>query len=168
MEQPPLATSLALPLIQSLGKPAALILGPLRIRLPLSGRVSTTRPSREIRKYSQLLSQLGGTRDAVSRATVGAPRSVSSRADGSPASGGKCFIMITREEAKAARKLLCWSQMLLVIEADVSLPALVGFERGQKLTRRTTVLRVQRAFERAGVIFLDDGPVRAPNSAAAE
>jgi len=104
----------------------------------------------------------------VSRATVGAPRSVSSRADGSPASGGKCFIMITREEAKAARKLLCWSQMLLAIEADVSLSALVGFERGQKLTRRTTVLRVQRAFERGGGIFLDDGPVRAPYSAAAE
>jgi hypothetical protein len=56
----------------------------------------------------------------------------------------------------------------LAIEADVSIPTLVGFERGEKLTRRTMVLRIQRAFERAGVMFLDDGPVRAPYSAAAE
>jgi DNA-binding XRE family transcriptional regulator len=76
--------------------------------------------------------------------------------------------MITREQAKAARKLLGWSQMTLSIEADVSIPTLVGFERGQKLTRKTIVLKIQRTFERAGIIFLDSGPVRAPYQAAAE
>ena len=70
--------------------------------------------------------------------------------------------MITRDELKAARNLLGWSQMTLSIEADVSVPTLVGFERSQKNTRRRTVLRIQRALERAGVMFLDRGPVRMP------
>jgi DNA-binding XRE family transcriptional regulator len=74
--------------------------------------------------------------------------------------------MITREELKAARKLLGWSQLALSIEADLSIPTLVGFERGQKRTRARTVLRIQRTLERAGVIFLDVGPVRARPAAA--
>ena len=74
--------------------------------------------------------------------------------------------MITRDELKAARKLLGWSQMTLSIEADVSVPTLVGFERGQKITRGKTVLKIQTAIERAGVIFLDRGPVRMPIQAA--
>ena len=74
--------------------------------------------------------------------------------------------MITREELKAARKLLGWSQMTLSIEADVSIPTLVGFERGQKSTRARTVLKIQRTLEKAGVFFLDAGPVRMPLAAA--
>jgi DNA-binding XRE family transcriptional regulator len=74
--------------------------------------------------------------------------------------------MITREELKAARNLLGWSQMTLSIEADVSIPTLVGFERGQKSTRARTVLKIQRTLEKAGVFFLDAGPVRMPLAAA--
>jgi len=119
------------------------------------------------RLLMHLLSQLG--RHARCTGTsVRRTRPDPAALTGSLASGGNGFIMITREEAKAARKLLGWSQMILAIEADVSVPTLVGFERGEKLTRRTMVLRIQRALERAGVMFLDDGPVRAPYSAAAE
>jgi predicted transcriptional regulator len=69
-------------------------------------------------------------------------------------------VMITNEQVKAARKLLGWSQMALSIEADVSLPTLVGFEKGRKTTRETTISRIQRAFEEAGVVFREGEPVR--------
>jgi DNA-binding XRE family transcriptional regulator len=74
--------------------------------------------------------------------------------------------MITSEQVKAARKLLGWSQMTLSMEADVSIPTLVGFERGQKVTRGATVSRIQKTFESAGIIFPDGEPVRAPLPAA--
>jgi hypothetical protein len=62
--------------------------------------------------------------------------------------------MITGEQVKAARKLLKWPQMTLSIEADVSLPTLVAFEKGQKLTRETTVAKIQKTLEKAGVEFI--------------
>jgi predicted transcriptional regulator len=68
--------------------------------------------------------------------------------------------MITSEQVKLARKLLGWSQMTLSIEADVSLPTLVSLEKGKKLTRATTVSRIQRTFEKAGVVFRDGEPLR--------
>jgi transcriptional regulator with XRE-family HTH domain len=61
--------------------------------------------------------------------------------------------MITNEQVIAARKLLGWSQMTLSMEAGVSIPSVVGFERGRKLTRDMTVLKMKRALEKAGAIF---------------
>jgi transcriptional regulator with XRE-family HTH domain len=64
--------------------------------------------------------------------------------------------MITNEQVKAARKLLGWSQITLSIEADVSIPTVVGFERGQKRTRDIIVLKMKKALEQAGAIFDDE------------
>jgi transcriptional regulator with XRE-family HTH domain len=68
--------------------------------------------------------------------------------------------MITGEEAKAARKLLGWSQMTLAVEADVALQTLAYFETGKRLTKNTTVARLERTLERAGVVIREGEPIR--------
>ena len=64
--------------------------------------------------------------------------------------------MITREQCRAARGLLGWSQ------ADLAEAALIGtvtvrqFETGAHEPRRLTLHAIRRAFEAAGVEFIDE------------
>jgi transcriptional regulator with XRE-family HTH domain len=66
--------------------------------------------------------------------------------------------MITGEQAKAARKLLGWSQMALALEANVSQGTVANFETGKGQLSVPSVSTIQRALEAAGVEFPDGEP----------
>jgi DNA-binding XRE family transcriptional regulator len=68
--------------------------------------------------------------------------------------------MITREQVKAARQLLRWSQMALALEADLAQTTIGSIEAGKKNPSKATLSIIQHALEKAGVVFLDDDSVR--------
>jgi transcriptional regulator with XRE-family HTH domain len=71
-------------------------------------------------------------------------------------------ITLTRkEQLRAARALLGWSQETLAAQSGVSVPTIKRLEpgSGKLASRLDTVERLQRALEGAGVVFSDgDGP----------
>ena len=64
--------------------------------------------------------------------------------------------MITSAQCRAARGLLGWSQQQLAAEAGVGTVAIHQLENGTSQPRRATLDVVKRAFEAAGVVFIDE------------
>lgn len=67
--------------------------------------------------------------------------------------------MITAHQTRAARALLGWTQETLADRAAVSLTALKRMEsvNGERVFE-STVDRVRRALEAAGIVFINSGP----------
>jgi transcriptional regulator with XRE-family HTH domain len=68
--------------------------------------------------------------------------------------------MITGKQVRAARNLLGWSQMKLAVKAEIALQTIAEVETRKKLTAETTLARIQRALEIAGVEFPEFQPPR--------
>ena len=69
--------------------------------------------------------------------------------------------MITPEQCRAARGLLDWNQAALAAAAGVGIVTVRQLEAGTQTPRRATMEVIRRAFEQAGVKFIDangDGP----------
>jgi predicted transcriptional regulator len=64
--------------------------------------------------------------------------------------------MITSSQCRAARALLDWSQQDLASKAGVGLVTIHQLEAGTSQPRRATLHVIKRAFEQAGVDFLDE------------
>jgi transcriptional regulator with XRE-family HTH domain len=63
--------------------------------------------------------------------------------------------MITSEQCRAARGLLAWSQQELAQRARVGVVTVHQLEAGSSQPRRATLDVIRRAFEAAGVDFID-------------
>jgi transcriptional regulator with XRE-family HTH domain len=63
--------------------------------------------------------------------------------------------MITPEQCRAARGLLDWAQQTLAEKAHVGVVTVRQFESGNIRPHRATLEVIQRAFEAAGVHFLE-------------
>jgi transcriptional regulator with XRE-family HTH domain len=68
--------------------------------------------------------------------------------------------MISGKQIRAARALLGWKQRELAAAASVSEVSIKNAERGVVDSRGSTLNAIQRAFDRAGVMFLDTGDTR--------
>lgn len=64
--------------------------------------------------------------------------------------------MVSAEQCRAARGLLNWSQADLADKAAVGIVTVRHFEAGAHTPRRATVDVIRRAFESAGVQFIDE------------
>lgn len=64
--------------------------------------------------------------------------------------------MITPEQCRAARGLLAWTQYDLADRAGIGIVTVHQFEAGLSQPRRATGEVIKRAFEQAGVAFIDD------------
>jgi transcriptional regulator with XRE-family HTH domain len=68
--------------------------------------------------------------------------------------------MITAGQIRAARALIDWRQIDLAKKSGVSEITLKNIERGYADPRSSTLAKIQQAFEKAGVVFLDPGDTR--------
>jgi predicted transcriptional regulator len=66
-----------------------------------------------------------------------------------------CRLVITPSQCRAARGLLGWNQQDLAAKAGVSQLTVHQLEAGSTRPRRATLDVVRRAFEEAGVDFID-------------
>jgi transcriptional regulator with XRE-family HTH domain len=64
--------------------------------------------------------------------------------------------MITPEQCRAARALLNWSQQDLAAKSGVGIVTVHQLEAGTNRPRRATIDVVRRAFEIAGIEFIDE------------
>jgi transcriptional regulator with XRE-family HTH domain len=64
--------------------------------------------------------------------------------------------MITRAQCRAARALIEWNQQELARKASVGIVTVHQFESGVSQPRRATLDVIRRAFESAGVEFIDE------------
>jgi transcriptional regulator with XRE-family HTH domain len=64
--------------------------------------------------------------------------------------------MLTSAQCRAARALLGWSQQDLANQAGVGTVAIHQLETGASQPRRATLDVIRRAFERAGVEFINE------------
>jgi transcriptional regulator with XRE-family HTH domain len=64
--------------------------------------------------------------------------------------------MITSAQCRAARALLEWNQQELAGRAHVGIVTVHQFESGVSQPRRATLDVIRRAFEAAGVEFIDE------------
>jgi transcriptional regulator with XRE-family HTH domain len=64
--------------------------------------------------------------------------------------------MISPPQCRAARGLLDWSQQELADQAGVGIVTVRQVEAGIHQPRRATLEVIRRAFERAGVEFIDE------------
>jgi predicted transcriptional regulator len=64
--------------------------------------------------------------------------------------------MITPGQCRAARGLLAWNQQYLAREAGVGIVTVHQFEAGTSRPRRATLDVIKRAFERGGIVFIDE------------
>ena len=64
--------------------------------------------------------------------------------------------MITSAQCRAARGLLAWSQQELAEAAGVGVVTIHQLEAGTSDPRRATLEVIRRAFENAGVEFIDE------------
>jgi transcriptional regulator with XRE-family HTH domain len=64
--------------------------------------------------------------------------------------------MITPAQCKAARGLIGWSQQDLAKQAGVGIVTVHQLESGLSQPRRATLDVIKRAFEAAGVEFIDE------------
>ena len=65
--------------------------------------------------------------------------------------------MLTKEQVKAGRAILDWSQGELAQKADVSIEAVKSFERDESRSRPSTVESIREALEEGGIDFIRDG-----------
>jgi transcriptional regulator with XRE-family HTH domain len=63
--------------------------------------------------------------------------------------------MVTGPMVRAARALLNWTQEDLARRASVTPQTVRLFESGGSRPYRTTLAEIQRAFENAGIVFLE-------------
>jgi predicted transcriptional regulator len=63
--------------------------------------------------------------------------------------------MLTPRQLRAARALLGWSRETLSAASKVPAVTISEFETGKTDPRLTTVNKLRRALERAGVVFID-------------
>jgi transcriptional regulator with XRE-family HTH domain len=68
--------------------------------------------------------------------------------------------MITAGQIRAARALIGWKQTDLAKASRVSEISIKNIERGVTDPRYKTLEAIQKAFERAGVVFLEPGDIR--------
>jgi predicted transcriptional regulator len=68
--------------------------------------------------------------------------------------------VITPAQVRAARALIGWTQVDLAQASGVSEITIKNLERGATDPRISTMNSIERAFDRAGIIFLDAGDVR--------
>jgi DNA-binding XRE family transcriptional regulator len=73
---------------------------------------------------------------------------------------GRGFLLITSAQIRAARALLGWRQADLAEASGISEVAIKNIERGQADPKATTLTAIQKAFQKAGVIFLDPQDIR--------
>jgi transcriptional regulator with XRE-family HTH domain len=64
--------------------------------------------------------------------------------------------MLTAAQCRAARALLDWSQLELAKQAGIGIVTVRQLEAGTHGPRRATLDVVRRAFETAGVEFIDE------------
>ena len=64
--------------------------------------------------------------------------------------------MINPAQCRAARGLLAWSQQDLAGEAGIGVVTVHQLEAGTSAPRRATLEVIKRAFENAGVEFIDE------------
>ncbi len=64
--------------------------------------------------------------------------------------------MVTAGQCRAARGLLAWNQQELAQRARVGIVTVHQFEAGLSQPRRATLDVIRRAFEAAGVAFIDE------------
>jgi predicted transcriptional regulator len=64
--------------------------------------------------------------------------------------------MVSPAQSRAARGLLAWNQQDLAREAGVGIVTVHQLEAGTSQPRRATVDVIRRAFERAGIEFIDE------------
>ena len=64
--------------------------------------------------------------------------------------------MITAEQCRAGRGLLGWNQQALARKARVGVVTVHQLEAGTSTPRRSTLEVIRRAFESAGVEFIDE------------
>ena len=70
--------------------------------------------------------------------------------------------MPTPEQCRAARGLLAWSQVELAHKAQVGVVTVHQLEAGSARPRRSTLDVIRRAFEAAGVEFIDQNETAGP------
>ncbi len=63
--------------------------------------------------------------------------------------------MITAAQCRAARGLLAWTQYDLAERAGIGIVTVHQFEAGVSQPRRATGEVIRRAFEQAGVVFIE-------------
>lgn len=68
--------------------------------------------------------------------------------------------MITPAQIRAARALIGWKQTDLSEASGVSEISIKNIERGSTDPRSSTLYALQKAFLKAGVVFLDEGDTR--------
>ena len=68
--------------------------------------------------------------------------------------------MMTPAQCRAARALLQWNQAHLAEAAQVGVVTVRQFEGENSEPRRATLAAMRRAFEAAGIEFIDDCGVR--------
>jgi len=66
-------------------------------------------------------------------------------------------MMISAEQARAARKLLGWTLTTLASNSQFGATAIKNFETGKSRPTPFKVVAIRRAFEAAGVEFDDKG-----------
>jgi hypothetical protein len=64
--------------------------------------------------------------------------------------------MLTPAQCRAARGLIDWNQQKLADQAHIGIVTVHQFEAGLSQPRRVTVEVIRRAFEAAGVEFIDE------------
>ena len=68
--------------------------------------------------------------------------------------------MITPAQIRAARSLIGWTQAELAKHSGVSEVSIKNIERGATDPRSGTLTKMQDAFRKGGVVFLDAGDMR--------
>ena len=70
--------------------------------------------------------------------------------------------MLTREQCRAARGLLDWTQEELATRAGVSRSTIRGFENGQHELHRGSAVVIRTALEAAGVMLIGPDDAHGP------
>lgn len=65
--------------------------------------------------------------------------------------------MLTPNQLRAARALVGWTRAELAKRSGVAAPTITGFELQGADSKVSTLHKLKRALETAGVVFLDDG-----------
>jgi transcriptional regulator with XRE-family HTH domain len=65
-------------------------------------------------------------------------------------------MMISAAQVKAARELLGWSQIKLMLASGIDGGAIRRFETGKRFPPRSVGIALSRALKSAGVIFIEE------------
>ena len=76
--------------------------------------------------------------------------------------------MITSEQVLAARGLIKWSQKTLVKKSEICLNVIIDLEADRGGRQMRTMVAIQQALEKAGVVFIDKDETGGPGVRLAE